>query len=274
MDDDLARAQLLAEWIGQNALLVFAVALAGALVIATLAFVAVNRWGGFFVRSRQPRRLLLGVWLVLGGCVLLAAAELFAETMDAMKTDQAISLFDVHLSETLSRELSDSAMRVFGAVSHLGDPMTLAPLVVAVAVALVVRRRAWVALGWTVACAGGAVLNRELKQIFERVRPVHDHGFALADGYSFPSGHTTGSIVIFGMLAYLCLRLLPVRWRLVSVLLATTLAFSIGSSRVVLRVHWASDVIAGFAVGLAWLTLCVAAMESAWIYYCTGHPST
>ena len=82
-----------------------------------------------------------------------------------------------------------------------------------------------------------------------------------AGGYSFPSGHTSGSLVVYGMLAYLCLRLLPPRWHLASVLLASALAFSIGWSRVILQVHWASDVVAGFAFGVAWLTVSIAAIE-------------
>ena len=117
-------------------------------------------------------------------------------------------------------------MRFFGAVTHLGDPMPLTLLVIAVAVLLIARRQTSLAFAWSAACAGGAVLNRVLKQIFERVRPVHDHGFASADGFSFPSGHTSGSVVVYGMLAYLCVRLLPSRWHLPGALLAATLAFS------------------------------------------------
>ena len=90
------------------------------------------------------------------------------------------------------------------------------------------------------------------------------HGLVLADGWSFPSGHSSGSVVAFGMLAYLLSRFLPAdraALRLPVLLAAAALAFTVGSSRVFLQVHFASDVLAGFASGAAWLAVCVAAVE-------------
>lgn len=261
MDKDLIHAFALAEWLGKHFIPVLAVALVLALLATTALVIAYrhsivrNAW------SAWPRPLLLGICLAIGAGILIATASLFAEMLEAFDADEEIGRFDERLTETLARELSPSALRFFGALTHLGDPMPLTLLVIAVGVVLLVRRHTALALGWVVACAGAGALNRLLKLIFERVRPVHDHGFAQADGYSFPSGHTSGSLVVYGMLAYLCLRLLPPRWHLPSVLLAAAFAFSIGWSRVILQVHWASDVVAGFAFGVAWLTLCIAALE-------------
>lgn len=272
MDDDLARAQAWAEWIGQHAMPVFTAILITALLAATAAFGAVSRYGGRVLKQGMPRPVLLGICLALGAGVLLAMAGVFAEMMEAMQADEEIGLFDERLSETLSRELSGSTLRLFAMATHLGDPITLTGVVVAVGILLIVRGRALLAVGWAAACGGGTLLNFLLKQIFERVRPVHDHGFSVADGFSFPSGHTTGSVVIYGMLAFLCVRLMPPRWHLPGVLLATTLAITMGFSRVILQVHWASDVIAGFAFGLGWLTVCVAAMEFTRFYARSQRP--
>jgi undecaprenyl-diphosphatase len=63
------------------------------------------------------------------------------------------------------------------------------------------------------------------------------------------------------MLAYLALRLLPTRWHLPVLLAAVLLAFSVGISRIILRLHYASDVAAGFASGTAWLAFCVTVIE-------------
>ena len=263
MDEDAVRVQLLADWLGAHAIAVFSAALLVLLVVATAALVVLKRYSGRIVGENVSRTVLLSLCLVVGAGMLMATAAVFAEMMEVFKTDEEIGLFDSRLTETLSRELSASTLRIFGTLTHVGDPITLTLLVVAVALLLLARRQPAQAFGWSIACAGGAVLNRLLKQIFERVRPVHDHGFAVADGYSFPSGHTSGAVVVYGMLAYLCIRQLPSRWHVPAVLLATTLAFSTGWSRVFLQVHWASDVIAGFASGLAWLTVCVVAMEIA-----------
>jgi membrane-associated phospholipid phosphatase len=59
------------------------------------------------------------------------------------------------------------------------------------------------------------------------------------------------------MLALVAIRTLPPRWHLPAVLGATALAYTVGSSRVFLQVHFVSDVAAGFASGGAWLMVCV-----------------
>lgn len=261
MDNDLTQTLAWAEWLGRHAVPVLAAALVAVLIATAALVIAFRRYGTYATWDRWPRPLLLGVCLALGAGVLVATASLFAEMLEVFDAEEEVGQFDMRLTETLARELSPSALRFFGTLTHLGDPLPLTLLVIGVGVLLLVRRRTSLALGWVVACAGAGLLNRLLKQIFERVRPLHDHGFAQADGYSFPSGHTSGSLVVYGMLAYLCLRLLPPRWHLPCVLLASACAFSIGWSRVILQVHWASDVVAGFAFGIAWLTVCIAAIE-------------
>lgn len=261
MDEELLRAQAWAEYLGQHALPAFALGLLAVLATSALAFAGLRQWGVRALRGRLPPVLFLGLWLALGAGAVLASAALFAEMMEALDAGEAMGAFDTRLAETLANGLPPLALRLFGLATHLGDPVTLTGLVVAVAVALLLRRRRWLALGWVAACAGNGLLNRQLKSVFERVRPVHEHGFAVADGFSFPSGHSSGSVVVYGMLAYLAVRLMPARWHLASVLLAAALAFSMGASRVLLQVHWASDVLAGFASGLAWLTVCVTSIE-------------
>ncbi|MGE0348426.1 phosphatase PAP2 family protein [Hydrogenophaga sp.] len=263
MDDDLTQALAWAEWLGAHALPVLVTALLAVLMACAALVVGFHRYGNHIAWSRLPRPLLLGLCLAVGAGVLVGMASLFAEMLEAFDAQEEIGQFDERLTETLARELSPTVLRFFGLWTQLGDPWPLTLLVMMVALVLLLRRYTSLALGWAVTCAGGGLLNRLLKSIFERVRPLHDHGFAQADGYSFPSGHTSGSLVVYGMLAYLCLRLLPPRWHLGGVLLAATLAFTVGWSRVILQVHWASDVIAGFAFGVAWLTLCITAIELA-----------
>ncbi|WP_326534981.1 phosphatase PAP2 family protein [Pseudorhodoferax sp.] len=261
MSEDALQAQALAEWLGQHALAAAGCTLLGLLAAVALAFAALRRLHLRVAPMPLPPLATFGLWLALGAGVVLAAAALFAETMEAMQADEELGVFDTRLAEVLAQGLAPQALRVVGTATHLGDPIVLTALVVLVGAALLWRGRQGLALGWVVACAGNGVLNQLLKQIFARVRPLHEHGFAVADGYSFPSGHTSGSVVVYGMLAYLGVRLLPPRWHLPGVLLAAALAFCMGVSRVLLQVHWASDVLAGFASGLAWLAVCVVAIE-------------
>ncbi len=250
-----------AEWLGRYALPAFGAGLLAVLAATTLAFALLRRLDTAPQRSELPPALFLGLRLAIGFGLVIAAAALFAEMMEALEADEALGAFDTRLAEVLAHMQPPGVLRVAGWLTHLGDPITLAALTLVVAVLLVLRGRRWLALGWVAAGVGNGLLNTALKRVFERVRPPHEHGFAMADGFSFPSGHTSGSVVVYGMLAYVAVRVLPPVWHLPSVLAAAALAWSMGVCRVLLQVHWASDVLAGFSSGLAWLTVCVLSAE-------------
>ena len=104
-----------------------------------------------------------------------------------------------------------------------------------------------------VAIGGGELLIIGLKALFHRPRP--SEVFA-GLGYSFPSGHSFFAVTLYGMMAYWLTRATPARrWVWVP---AVLLILAIGFSRIYLGVHYASDVLAGFCVGLPWLWACLA----------------
>lgn len=145
------------------------------------------------------------------------------------------------------------------AVTHLADPLTLWVAAVVVGAWLMWRREPALLVAWAAALGGNALLNPALKRLYERWRPPADLSGLVAPGYSFPSGHTSGAVVLFGMLAYLAWRLLPPRWHLPCWLAAATLVVLVAASRIWLQAHWLSDVLAGMASGGAWLAMCIAA---------------
>ena len=77
-----------------------------------------------------------------------------------------------------------------------------------------------------------------------------------------PSGHSSASMVAYAMLAYLATRLLPPPWHAPAAMAAGLLVFTTGWSRVVLHVHYASDVLAGWLLGGTWMVCTVLIMES------------
>jgi undecaprenyl-diphosphatase len=121
-----------------------------------------------------------------------------------------------------------------------------------------------------VALLGGRVLNHELKVAFGRPRPepidwqfeVFGRAIDFPTTLSFPSGHATTAMVMFGTIAYLVVRLEHTRtqrrWTLAA---AALLILLIGLSRIYLGVHYPSDVIAGYLSGLAWATLVALGIE-------------
>ena len=103
-----------------------------------------------------------------------------------------------------------------------------------------------------------------MKALFERTRPLHEHGLLLYEDWSFPSGHASGSLAVYTMLIYLALRGREVRWWHPPLLVVTmALVLVVGFSRVFLQVHYLSDVLAGYIVAASWLCVCVAGAEIA-----------
>jgi undecaprenyl-diphosphatase len=106
------------------------------------------------------------------------------------------------------------------------------------------------------ASAGGLLLMVALKRVFERPRPSVVPPLTFEVSYSFPSGHAMMSAVIYLTLGALLAQLCP-RWRerVYVVTVAGVLTLIIGLTRLYLGVHYPSDVLAGWSVGLAWALL-------------------
>lgn len=147
---------------------------------------------------------------------------------------------------------SDALTPAVEAITSLASPVTVVAML-AVAAALAPGRSPGIAMALNL--GGALVINQLLKFIVQRPRP---EGFRLVDesGYSFPSGHSMVAMAFYGFLIYLvwhyerdCVE----RW-LWCVCLAFIIA-GIGMSRIYLGVHYASDVVAGFLVSLAWLAV-------------------
>jgi len=259
---------------GENALALFLVLLLALLVVTALAWRVLHRIAVPRQESALPPWLFLVVRAGLGFALIVGGAAVFAGIADALDADEELATLDHAFTQALAGSVPRPVLHLFAGLTRLADTATLVALGAGVALALVARGRLGLALGWTVAIGGNGLLNVSLKAVFQRVRPLHDDGMVLASGFSFPSGHSSGSVVACGMLAYLALRLLPPRWHLPVVLLAAALAFGIGASRAFLRVHFASDVVAGFASGLAWLAVCVTSIELTRAYRRRAIPPT
>lgn len=204
----------------------------------------------------------LGVQVLVSMAVAVTACLGFVEIADEIAPDEDLGQFDAALSAALSRHASDDQLRIFAILTHLGDRRFLILLAGGIALLILLRRRWFLAAAWVAATAGGGLLNSALKAIFERSRPQWLHGFASADGWSFPSGHSSGSAIVYGLLGYLVVIHLPQRFHVPVAIVAMTLIVCVGFSRVILQVHYFSDVLGGYAFGAAWVAAWIAGLET------------
>lgn len=172
---------------------------------------------------------------------------------------------DSSVLEWLHRHASPTGVAVCLAVSRVGSPWAMTLLAIAGALLLATLEE-WVVLGgWIAAFGGASVLDRWLKLVVHRARPPYATAIIHHPTWSFPSGHAMGSLVGFGMLAYVLVRFAGGARRARYAVWggATLLIALIGASRLYLGVHYLSDVVGGYAVGAVWLAMCIWGVELA-----------
>ena len=212
------------------------------------------------LRHWRSRPILLVIDLLVIAGALLVFGALAEDVVDG----EAVVSFDRHVDEEIHERASPLWVHVFEGIAFLGAAEVLAVVAVATAVAFAMRRWYLSAALVLLATFGAEIVNAELKVEFERARPTFPDPIVSPSGFSFPSGHATASIALYGALAYAFSHHLPLsRHRVWVWSVAGVLVAAIGFSRIYLGAHFLSDVLAGFAVGTAWLMFCVVALKLA-----------
>lgn len=147
------------------------------------------------------------------------------------------------------------------AVTWLGSTGVLCAVIGAAAIVLAFRRRWRLAAYLLITGAGALVLDPVLKSLVGRLRPAVAHPIAHGTGNSFPSGHSLGSVVCYGAIFLVFLPAARGRWRTAFTAAIAVLVALIGISRILLGVHYLSDVLGGWALGITWLGITATAFE-------------
>jgi membrane-associated phospholipid phosphatase len=199
-----------------------------------------------------------GVYIVvgLGGALLLL--YLFAELTEDLLRNEFTSLDDnvelwVH---SLANPVFDL---IFNFFTTLGGAWGITVLTAVPFLLLLWKRHFYSGIMLALSVLGGLLINFVLKELFQRPRPeLWESTFARPTSFSFPSGHATLSLCLFGMYTWIFFHLLK-SWRL-KIFLAILMAFTIlmiGLSRIYFGVHYPTDVVGGYLSGGFWLSLIV-----------------
>lgn len=204
----------------------------------------------------------LRVTLLVVAMVLVAVP--FATLVFQVLAEGSLTRTDGEVADRLNGYVAgrDGWVGALQAVSWLGRPGNLW-VVTLVAVASTWRSGARRLSAFLVATTlGGSIMSISIKLLVDRPRPEVDHPIADAFGKSFPSGHALSSTVVYGALLLTFLPFLSQRWRRAAITATVALVVAIGASRLLLGVHFLSDVLAGHLLGIAWLAGATAIFET------------
>ena len=250
-----------------------------AMVAAVLSWVLLRVLRGILIPAADRGRLALALWLerreggsrslagvlrndsrkveagTLIGLAVVGLAS-FALVLSAVVFSPEVALADAAIGQFLQGLRTDWATSAMVGITMMGDMAVLLPVVVLLIAGLLTSRQWAIAGTVTAASLAGAIFVPVFKALLQRARPIPM--YQGADGFSFPSGHSTLATIIFGMLALLAARTIPPRFRGLVYGGFATLIVLIGVSRVYLQAHWPSDVLAGMLFGGT--LVCVAAL--------------
>ena len=200
-----------------------------------------------------------------GALVLIAAAFLFGAIAQQVVAGAPLTQLDADLATWLHRRVGSPWLELLLAITHVHSTVAISCYAIVAGIVLARQQRWRSVVTVIVTVAGGLVLNVLMKLAFQRQRPSFDDPLLTLDTYSFPSGHVAGSTLFYGLcVAWVYRRTPELRWRLAALAIATVALVLVGVSRMVLGVHYLSDVVAAFAEGIAWLALCLTALHAFW----------
>jgi undecaprenyl-diphosphatase len=191
-----------------------------------------------------------------GGVVLAAVAFWFFKKQAENVVDGDADRYDEAILTAVHRIDNVPTHRVMNVVTQLGSHVAIGAA--AGITALMMLRRGRRHDAWTVAVStGGAMaINTILKNIFRRRRPIEmARRIKLPKSHSFPSGHSLLSAATYPIVAHHLVERESLPVQALAHSLAAMIVISVGFSRVYFGVHFPSDVLGGFAVGLGWLGL-------------------
>jgi undecaprenyl-diphosphatase len=216
-----------------------------------------------FVAARLSPEGAFGLHLTAGVLLLVLAAAMFADLAEDVVTADRITVLDLHIAQWFHAHATPAVTRAMLLITNWHDTLGVSLMALLLAAYFYLKRaRHWL-LAVIVSVPGGMLLNLLLKYAFQRARPSFHDPLVTLSTYSFPSGHTAGATVLYGVLAcYLVVlqRSWPMRAAVVIGACATVAL--VGLSRLYLGAHFLSDVLAAMAEGVTWLAICITSIST------------
>ena len=194
------------------------------------------------------------------GCAIVAvasAAAIVGWILSTIDGDGEFARLDQSLAKWGSEHATTLSTSTLKAVTLLGDSLMLVALMSVLGLFVMWKRPGtnWSIVGFLLTVGVGvSLINNSLKWLVMRDRPEVEHLVA-SGGSSFPSGHSAAAAACWAAIAVVVAGRLPLGTRRFSAAAAVGVAVFVAASRVMLGVHWLTDVIAGVVIGWTWFFL-------------------
>lgn len=186
-------------------------------------------------------------WIILGICLFVFVLI----TINVLNDNNMAS--DVVMYDWISKYIiSDGMTSIIKCITWFGS--TIGIIIIGL-ISLFIIRNKKINISLAICLILGTIVNNIIKIVFARARP-NINPLVVEDSYSFPSGHSMMSVLLYGYLIYLIYNYIKnkkIKYLLITLL--SILILSIGFTRVYLGVHYFSDVIGGFVFGIAYLIM-------------------
>jgi undecaprenyl-diphosphatase len=200
-----------------------------------------------------------GLALTLALVAVVAGGVILALLAVVVRSSDVLSGIDSSVAEWGNRHASAWSHDALTLVTYLGETVTVVVVAIVVAAVEIARTRSrWVVPFLVAVILGDKLLTETIKQIVDRARPELE-AVAATLGPSFPSGHTSTAAASWAAFALIAGRWWGRRSWPTLAGLAVGIAVAVALSRVLLDVHWLSDVLGGLALGWAWFAACAIA---------------
>jgi undecaprenyl-diphosphatase len=210
-----------------------------------------------FLRARLSPESYLGLHLTVGLLVILATGWWFGDIAEDMSREAATRMLDEQVASWFHEHATPGLTQIARVVTFFGSVVFLAPTSAVLALIFAIRKSFYRLLALALTMGGGSLLNIVLKHFFHRHRPVLENPLVTLASFGFPSGHTMGSTLFYGVLAlFVAQSVRTWRWRALAFWIAAVVVGLIGLSRIYLGAHYLTDVLGAIAVGFAWLAFC------------------
>jgi membrane-associated phospholipid phosphatase len=221
---------------------------------------AVRRpWLGRLLRGRLDPATATGLALTLALGAAVIGALLLGLLAYLMRTNDRLVDFDQSVGQWGADHATHWSTQLLQLVTDVAStPVTIAVIVVVAIVETIRLPNKWIAPFLLTVLLGEVVIVNTVKHLLDRVRPTFNP-IAAHLGPSFPSGHSAKAAAVYAAVALVLARRRSPRTRAMLAAAAVALAVAVAISRVMLGVHWLSDVIAGLSFGWAWFAVCAIA---------------